>query len=61
MTTRLLLAAVAAGTLVVAGACGSGFNDSGKTQQSTGPASIQIMIASSGDAETKAVQDAAAA
>jgi len=61
MTTRLLLAAVAAGTLVAASACGSGFNDEGKTQQSSGPASIQIMIASSGDAETKAVQDAAAA
>src|ERR1700754_2300578 len=61
MTTRLLLAAVAAGTLVAASACGSGFNDDSKTQQSSGPASIQIMIASSGDAETKSVQDAAAA
>ena len=61
MTTRLLLAAVAAGTLVAVSACGSGFNDSSKTQQSSGPASIQIMIASSGDAETKAVQDAVAA
>ena len=61
MTTRLLLAAVAAGTLVAAGACGSGFDDNTKTQQSSGPASIQIMIASSGDAETKSVQDAAAA
>ncbi|MFF5293329.1 sugar ABC transporter substrate-binding protein [Paractinoplanes globisporus] len=61
MTTRLLLAAVTAGTLVAASACGSGFDDNSKTQQSSGPASIQIMIASSGDAETKSVQDAAAA
>ena len=57
------LATVAAGSLVAASACGSGFKDSGTgtTQQSGGPASLQIMIASSGDAETKAVRDAAAA
>ncbi len=58
------VATVAAASLVAAAACGSGFNDdkdSGAGQQSTGPASLQIMIASSGDAETKAVKDAAAA
>ncbi|MFI5888752.1 extracellular solute-binding protein [Actinoplanes sp. NPDC051513] len=59
--TRRLLAAVAGGLLLATSACGSGFDDDTKTQQSSGPASIQIMIASSGDAETKAVQDAAAA
>jgi multiple sugar transport system substrate-binding protein len=59
---RPVLAAVAAGSLVAASACGSGFNDdkSPTTQQSSGPATLQIMIASSGDAETKAVQQAAA-
>jgi multiple sugar transport system substrate-binding protein len=62
--TRFLLAAVAAGALLATGACGSGFNDksssSGGSQQSSGPANLQILIASSGDAETKAVKDAAA-
>ena len=62
--TRSLFAAVAAGALLATGACGSGFNDnsssSGGGQQSSGPANLQILIASSGDAETKAVQDAAA-
>src|SRR3954451_18053070 len=61
MTSRTLLAAVTAAGLVATSACGSGFDDNAKTQQSSGPASIQIMIASSGDAETKAVKDAAAA
>jgi multiple sugar transport system substrate-binding protein len=65
MTSKLraaALAAVAAGSLVAASACGSGFNDdkTTTTQQSSGPANLQIMIASSGDAETKAVQQAAA-
>jgi multiple sugar transport system substrate-binding protein len=55
-------ASFAAALLVTAGACGSGFDDNGaKNQQSSGPASLQIMIASSGDAETTAVKDAAAA
>jgi multiple sugar transport system substrate-binding protein len=59
--SRLLVAA-AAGSLLATSACGSGFDDnSSTTQQSSGPASIQVMIASSGDAETKAVKDAAAA
>jgi multiple sugar transport system substrate-binding protein len=63
ISRRWALAAVTAGALVATGACGSGFDDksSGTAQQSSGPASLQIMIASSGDAETKAVKDAAAA
>ncbi|MER5225619.1 hypothetical protein [Streptomyces flaveus] len=42
-------------------ACGSGFDDTGEAddQASAGPASIKVLIASSGDAETKAVKDAA--
>ena len=56
------MAAVLAGSLVAASACGSGFDDNGSTttQQSAGPADLKILIASSGPAETKAVQDAAA-
>ena len=46
------------GMLGAAG-CGSGFNGSPTTQQ-TGSASLQVLIGSSGAAETKAVQDAAA-
>jgi multiple sugar transport system substrate-binding protein len=63
MTRKRLLAAVAAGALMATSACGSGFddNDKGAGQQSSGPASLQVLIASSGAAETKAVQDAAAA
>jgi multiple sugar transport system substrate-binding protein len=64
MNRRRLLAAVAAGALLATSACGSGFDDSdsgGTAQQSTGPANLQVLIASSGDAETKAVTDAAAA
>jgi multiple sugar transport system substrate-binding protein len=51
-------------TLTMAsGACGSGFksNNNNTPQQSAGPADLQIMIASSGDAETNAVKSAAAA
>jgi multiple sugar transport system substrate-binding protein len=44
---------------VTATACGSGFNDN-ETQQA-GPANLQILIGSSGDAETNAVKQAAAA
>ncbi|MEU8261091.1 extracellular solute-binding protein [Micromonospora sp. NPDC048999] len=65
MTPRTLTRAAVAGLAAVAlfgsAACGSGFDDSAKdTKQSSGPADLQIMIGSSGDAETKAVQDAAA-
>jgi multiple sugar transport system substrate-binding protein len=64
MKRNRILAALAAGALLATSACGSGFDedDSGGTaQQSAGPASLQVLIASSGEAETKAVNDAAAA
>ncbi|GAB3351764.1 extracellular solute-binding protein [Micromonospora halotolerans] len=65
MTPRTLTRAAVAGFAAVAlfgsAACGSGFDDSANdTKQSSGPASLQIMIGSSGEAETKAVQEAAA-
>ncbi|TDC85416.1 extracellular solute-binding protein [Micromonospora sp. KC606] len=60
MIRRTALAAVAAGALLASTACGGGFDDSADAGQQTGPASLQILIASSGQAETKAVQDAAA-
>lgn len=55
-----LLAALTAGTLLALTACGSGFNGDKATQKS-GPAALQILIASSGQAETDAVNAAAAA
>ncbi|MET8261510.1 extracellular solute-binding protein [Micromonospora sp. NPDC005553] len=59
--TRAAVAGLAAVALLGSAACGSGFDDSsGDTAQSSGPASLQILIGSSGEAETKAVQDAAA-
>lgn len=59
--TRAAVAGLTAATLFGTAACGSGFDDKGgDTKQSSGPASLQIMIGSSGEAETKAVQDAAA-
>ncbi|GAB3083268.1 sugar ABC transporter substrate-binding protein [Micromonospora schwarzwaldensis] len=62
MLTRAAVAGVAAVALLGSAACGSGFDDSATdTKQSSGPASLQILIGSSGDAETKAVKDAAAA
>jgi multiple sugar transport system substrate-binding protein len=54
------LAALTAGTVLALTACGSGFNGDKSTQKS-GPASLQILIASSGQAETDAVKAAAAA
>ncbi|SDQ91853.1 sugar ABC transporter substrate-binding protein [Thermostaphylospora chromogena] len=60
-TTTALAAAAAACALLAAG-CGSGFEDNAaSTPQSSGPASLEILIGSSGEAETKAVQEAAAA
>ncbi|MFI7574937.1 extracellular solute-binding protein [Micromonospora sp. NPDC049497] len=59
--TRAAVAGLAAFALLGTAACGSGFDDSsGDAAQSSGPANLQILIGSSGDAETKAVQDAAA-
>ncbi|QLQ39883.1 sugar ABC transporter substrate-binding protein [Micromonospora robiginosa] len=60
--TRAAVAGVAAVALLGSAACGSGFDDSADdAKQSSGPANLQILIGSSGDAETKAVKDAAAA
>jgi multiple sugar transport system substrate-binding protein len=57
---RVAVAGVALATLLASG-CSSDFDDSGSgTQQSSGPAALQILIGSSGEAETKAVQEAAA-
>lgn len=56
------VAVIAAGTLLASAACGDSFDDGGApAQQTSGPAALQILIGSSGDAETKAVQDAASA
>jgi multiple sugar transport system substrate-binding protein len=58
------VAVLTAGTLLATAACGgSGFDDDegGSEQQQGGKAALQILIGSSGDAETKAVNDAAAA
>ncbi|GAA5044532.1 multiple sugar transport system substrate-binding protein [Thermocatellispora tengchongensis] len=56
------LAALAVAALLSAAACGgSGFEDNAAAPQSSGPASLQILIGSSGDAETNAVKEAAAA
>jgi multiple sugar transport system substrate-binding protein len=53
--------ALAASVLLALTGCGSGFNGGKAKQQQSGPASLRILIGSSGDAETKAVQAAAAA
>ncbi|MER6595280.1 extracellular solute-binding protein [Micromonospora purpureochromogenes] len=59
--TRAAMAGLTAVALLGSAACGSGFDDDESgTAQSSGPANLQILIGSSGDAETKAVQDAAA-
>ncbi|GAB4060074.1 sugar ABC transporter substrate-binding protein [Catellatospora paridis] len=57
---RTAIAVAAAGALAVTSACGSGFDDGATTEQSSGPAALQVLIGSSGEAETKAVNDAAA-
>jgi multiple sugar transport system substrate-binding protein len=58
-----VVATLAAGTLLAASACGGGgFDDQGggNAEQQGGKAALQILFGSSGDAETKALQDAAA-
>ena len=52
---RSAQAAVAVAALSLATACGGGFDD-GAEQQESGSASLTMLIASSGDAETQAVQ-----
>jgi len=58
--SRIGAAVVAAAALLLASACGSGFDDDA-SPQATGKADLQILIGSSGDAETNAVKSAAAA
>jgi multiple sugar transport system substrate-binding protein len=62
---RASLAALAIGTSLTLAACGGGgFEDEGSSESTSsgdGPAELQVLIASSGDAETQAVEDAAAA
>src|SRR5215813_7193093 len=60
MTRPLAGAATLAVAALLAAGCGSGFNSSTSPSQKSGPASLQILIASSGDAETAAVKQAAA-
>jgi multiple sugar transport system substrate-binding protein len=57
--TRLRAALVATTVVLLTAACGSGFNNA-PTTQATGKADLQILIGSSGDAETNAVKAAAA-
>lgn len=65
MTRHIARTWLGAGALLATGAltltaCGSGFTDSGSAEQtSDGP--LSILIGSSGDAETQAVEDAVAA
>ncbi|HEX5115011.1 MAG TPA: extracellular solute-binding protein [Pseudonocardiaceae bacterium] len=62
MTRPLAGAAVLAAAALLAAGCGSGFSsNNSQPAQKTGPVSLQILIASSGDAETAAVKQAAAA
>jgi multiple sugar transport system substrate-binding protein len=56
--TRPVLALAACAAILATAACGSGFDDK-PAKQSTGPAALQILIGSSGDAETTAVNEAA--
>ena len=56
---RLVAALIGATTLALTTACGGGFDNS--QQQQSGKADLQILIGSSGDAETNAVKQAAAA
>jgi multiple sugar transport system substrate-binding protein len=59
------LAALAISTSLALAACGGGGFDEGSSDEPAssgdGPAKLQVLIASSGDAETKAVEDATAA
>jgi multiple sugar transport system substrate-binding protein len=58
--TRWAAGGIALLSLSLTACGGSGFDDTDKadSQASSGPASIKVLIASSGDAETKAVTDA---
>jgi multiple sugar transport system substrate-binding protein len=56
---RLRTALIVTSVVALTAACGSGFNNN-SSPQSTGKANLQILIGSSGDAETNAVKAAAA-
>jgi len=61
---RTSLAALAVTSSLALAACGGGFEDDGSSEPASsgdGPVELQVLIASSGDAETEAVEDAAAA
>ena len=62
---RTSLVALALGSSIALAACGGGgFDDTSSDEPASsgdGPAKLQVLIGSSGDAETKAVEDAAAA
>jgi multiple sugar transport system substrate-binding protein len=59
--SRTAGAVTATGLLLTLTACGGGFGDStAPATQQSGPASLKLMIASSGGAELKAMQDATA-
>lgn len=61
MKRSRLVTAVTTVLLLATTACGSGFDDDqNSTGQGSGPADLKIMIASSGEAETRAVTDATA-
>jgi len=57
------VAVLAASALALAACGGGGFEDSSSSgaEQESGPASLQVMIGTSGDAETQAVEDAVSA
>jgi multiple sugar transport system substrate-binding protein len=66
MTRHIPRTVLGAGALLVTGslaltACGSGFDDEGGGGEATGDGSLSILIGSSGDAETTAVEEAVAA
>ncbi|GIH24649.1 hypothetical protein Aph01nite_29590 [Acrocarpospora phusangensis] len=62
---KAVVLSAASAALLSAAACGSGFEEPNaapsQAPASAGPADLQILIGSSGEAETKAVNDAAAA
>jgi multiple sugar transport system substrate-binding protein len=61
---RTSLAALAVTSSLALAACGGGFEEESSSEPASsgdGPVELQVLIASSGDAETKAVEDAAAA
>ncbi|MBX6386008.1 MAG: extracellular solute-binding protein [Microbispora sp.] len=61
-TVRMAVLGAACAALLSSAACGSGFDDKAAAPaQSSGPADLQILIGSSGDAETNAVKEAAEA